>query len=164
MLGGKKLHARELSRDQPILRFDIILQHDWPIEQCLLHIRVFFGRKTLADKIHVNNEHFWNHFSRLYKNRSNNACMCIEVCCWFISPSTGHRYFFTLHWSLLSFCQKPSMMLCSSCAQLLIKWWLILVLEQQRSLRALFLFHRSYCTTLINPKFLFRIEPKVIKD
>ena len=35
----------ELSRNQPILRFDVILQHDWPIEQCLLHIRVFFGGK-----------------------------------------------------------------------------------------------------------------------
>ena len=31
-LGGK-LHARELSRNQPILCFDIIRQHDWPIEQ-----------------------------------------------------------------------------------------------------------------------------------
>ena len=29
-------------RNQPILRFDVILQHDWPTEQCLLHIRVFF--------------------------------------------------------------------------------------------------------------------------
>ena len=44
--GEKKLHARELSRNQSILRFDVILQHDWPIEQCLLHIRVFFGGKT----------------------------------------------------------------------------------------------------------------------
>ena len=32
----------ELSRN----RFDVILQHDWSIEQSLLHIRVFFGRKT----------------------------------------------------------------------------------------------------------------------
>ena len=31
---------------QPILRYDVILQHDWPIEQCLFHIRVFFGGKT----------------------------------------------------------------------------------------------------------------------
>ena len=37
----KKLHARELSRNQWILRFDVILQDDWPVEQCLLHIRVF---------------------------------------------------------------------------------------------------------------------------
>ena len=36
-LGWKKLHARELSRNQSILRFDVILQHDWPIGQCLLH-------------------------------------------------------------------------------------------------------------------------------
>ena len=42
----KKLPARELSRDQPILCFDVMLQHDWPIEQCLLHIRVLFGGKT----------------------------------------------------------------------------------------------------------------------
>ena len=45
---------------------DVILQQDWPIKQCLLHIRVFFGGKTkspcfdlsfhpLADK--TNNEH-----------------------------------------------------------------------------------------------------------
>ena len=40
------VHARELSRNQPILRFDVILQHDWPIEQCILHVRVFFGGKT----------------------------------------------------------------------------------------------------------------------
>ena len=42
---GKKLHAQELSRNQSILRFGFTLQHDWPIKQCLLHIRVFFGRK-----------------------------------------------------------------------------------------------------------------------
>ena len=34
-----------LSRNQWILRYDIILQHDWPMEECLLHIRVFFGGK-----------------------------------------------------------------------------------------------------------------------
>ena len=42
----KKLHARELSRKQRMLCFDVILQYDWPIKQCLLHIRVFFGEKT----------------------------------------------------------------------------------------------------------------------
>ena len=45
-LSGEKFHALELSRNQSILHFDVILQHDWPIEQCLLHIRVFFGGKT----------------------------------------------------------------------------------------------------------------------
>ena len=35
----------KLSRNQPILCFDVILQHDWLIEQCLLHIRVFFAGK-----------------------------------------------------------------------------------------------------------------------
>ena len=36
----------ELSTNQWILRFDVILQHDWPFEQFLLHIRVFFSGKT----------------------------------------------------------------------------------------------------------------------
>ena len=42
----KILHARELSRNQWTLRFDVVLQHDWPIEQCLLHIRVFLWREN----------------------------------------------------------------------------------------------------------------------
>ena len=31
--GVKKLHTQELPRNQSILRFDVILQHNWPIEQ-----------------------------------------------------------------------------------------------------------------------------------
>ena len=94
--GEKKLHARELSRNQPILRFDVILEHDWPIEQCLLHIRVFFGGKTKSPCfdlfIHwlikqITNT-YRNHFSRSYENRSN---------------KTWHRTLFTtsrLRWSV----------------------------------------------------------------
>ena len=37
---GEKTSCPRTSRNQPILGFDVILQHDWPIEQCLLHIRV----------------------------------------------------------------------------------------------------------------------------
>ena len=58
----KKKHARELSINQSILRFDVILQHDWPIEQCL---RCFLWREnqesmfrsfhSFADK--TNSEH-----------------------------------------------------------------------------------------------------------
>ena len=73
----KKLHDRELSRNQPIPRFDVILQHDWLIEQCLLHIRVFFVGKTkrpcfdlfihwLIEQI---TNTYRNHFSRIYENR-----------------------------------------------------------------------------------------------
>ena len=69
-------------RNQPILRFDVILQHDWPIEQCLLHIRVFFGGKTNRPCfdlfIHWLIKHLTNtyrdHFSRPYENR----CMWIN--------------------------------------------------------------------------------------
>ena len=77
--GEKTSHARELSRNQSILRFDVMLQHHWPIEQCLLHIRVFFGGKTKSPCfdlfIHwlikqIMNT-YRNHFSRPYENRSN---------------------------------------------------------------------------------------------
>ena len=69
----------ELLRNESILCFDIILQHDWPIQQCFLHIRVFFGGKTKSPcfdlfihwliKQITNN--YQNRFSRSYKNRSN---------------------------------------------------------------------------------------------
>ena len=75
----KGFTPEELSRNQSILRFDVILQHNWPIEQCLLHIRVFFGGKTkrpcfdlyiywLTKQIITNTNR--NHFSRSYENRS----------------------------------------------------------------------------------------------
>ena len=76
---GEKLHARELSRNQPILRCDVIQQHNWPIEQCLLHIRVVFGGKTkrpcfdlfIRWLIKQVTNTYRNHFSRSYENRSN---------------------------------------------------------------------------------------------
>ena len=77
-LGWKKIHARELSRNQSILRFDVILQHEWPIERCSLQIRVFFGGKTKRPCfdlfIHwlikrIKNT-YRNQFSRSYENRS----------------------------------------------------------------------------------------------
>ena len=58
---------------------DVILQHDWPIKQRLLHIRVFFGGKTKSPCfdlfIHLlikqtTNPHR-NHFWRSYENGSN---------------------------------------------------------------------------------------------
>ena len=73
-LGWKNFLSEELSRN----RFDVILQHDWSIEQCLLHIRVFFGGKTKSPCsvlfIHwlikqITNT-YRNHFSRTYENRS----------------------------------------------------------------------------------------------
>ena len=41
----EKLHARELSRNQPILRFDVMQQHDLPVEQCLPHISLAGKRR-----------------------------------------------------------------------------------------------------------------------
>ena len=70
----KNHHAQELSRNQPIFHFDVILQHDWPIEQCLLH----FGGKTkgLCFNLLIHwltkqiTNTFQNHFSRSSENRS----------------------------------------------------------------------------------------------
>ena len=78
----KKLQARELSRNQPILHLDVILQYDWPIKQCLLHIRVFFGGKTKRPRFDLfihwlitqTTNTYRNHFSRSYENRSNLVC------------------------------------------------------------------------------------------
>ena len=66
------------SRNQSILHLGVKLQHDWPIEQCLLHIGVFFSGKTKRPCLHlfihwlikqITNT-YRNHFSRSYANRS----------------------------------------------------------------------------------------------
>ena len=52
-------------------------RHDWPIEQCLLHIRVFSGGKTKRPCFHLPihwlikeiTNTYRNHFSRSYENR-----------------------------------------------------------------------------------------------
>ena len=74
-LGWKNFMPEELSRNC----FDVILQHDWSIEQCLLHIRVFFGDKTKSPCFFLFNHWlikqmtntYRNHFSRTYENHSN---------------------------------------------------------------------------------------------
>ena len=94
-LGVKKLHARELSRDQLILSFDIILQHDC---QCLLYFRVFFGWKTKRPCFDLfihwlikKSNTFRNHFSRSYENRSNQVRNWIN---WMILRSYANSWYF----------------------------------------------------------------------
>ena len=78
-LGWKNFIPRELSRNQPIPRFDVILLHDWPIEQCLLYSRVFFGGKTKRPCFDLFNhwlikqitDTYRNIFQGRYENRSN---------------------------------------------------------------------------------------------
>ena len=90
----------------------------WPIEQCLLHIRVFFGGKTkrpcfdlyiywLTKQIITNT--YWNHFSRSYENRSidrANTNMSNRgrrgtriVVISPQSPATGRLYCLVSHWN-----------------------------------------------------------------
>ena len=58
----KNLHAWELSRNQSTLRFDAILQHDWPIKQCLLYITVFWRENEEAT--------FWSFYPLTDKRNS----------------------------------------------------------------------------------------------
>ena len=51
VFGWLSERSGELSRNQSILHFDVILQNDWPIEQCLLHIKVF--SLTGKQRVHV---------------------------------------------------------------------------------------------------------------
>ena len=68
----------ELCTNQSTLRFDVILQQNWQIEQCLLHIKVFFGGKTKSScfdlfihcLIKELTNTYRNHFSTSYENRS----------------------------------------------------------------------------------------------
>ena len=83
--GEKTSCRRTFWKSIDILRFDVILQQDWPIEQCLLHITIFFGGKTKSPRfdlfIHwlikqITNT-YRNHFSRSYENRSiKGYCNC----------------------------------------------------------------------------------------
>ena len=65
--------------NERILRFDVIPQHDWPIEQDLLHIRGFFDGKTkrLCFDLFIHwlikqmKNTYRNHFSRSYENFSS---------------------------------------------------------------------------------------------
>ena len=84
----------------PILRFDVILQHDLPSKQCHLHIRILFGRKTKRPCfeffIHwlikqVTNT-YRNHFSTSYENRSKWSRVC-KIC-----PPLEVHWFLSKYW------------------------------------------------------------------
>ena len=86
-LAKKNFMLEELSRNQSILRFDVISQHDWPIEQCLLHTEIFFGRKTrslclifhaLGDK--TNNEHLPKPFFKVIRKSLYSSTGCCSSC------------------------------------------------------------------------------------
>ena len=48
--GEKNFTPETLSRNQSMLRFDVILQYHWPIKHCLLRISVFCGSKTKSPR------------------------------------------------------------------------------------------------------------------
>ena len=95
-LGCKKFMPEELSRN----RFDVILKHDWSIEQCLRHIRVFFGGKTKSPCFVLFNHWlikqikntYRNHFSRTYDNRSNYRVHLFKVKLALIGKNKSQMY------------------------------------------------------------------------
>ena len=64
-LGWKNFTPEELSRNQSILRFDFILQHDWSIEQCLLHIMNFFAGKRRVHVLIFSSIGWWSNWRTL---------------------------------------------------------------------------------------------------
>ena len=91
------------------LRFDVILQHDWPIEQCLLIIRIFFGGKTkrpcfdlfLHWFIKQTASTYRHHFS--YENRSNAINYASSWAMELVGLKRNNDYY-----SLLPFIQQSS--------------------------------------------------------
>ena len=70
----------ELSRNQSTLRFDVILQHDWLIEQCLLHIRVFFGGKTKSPCFDLFIHWLIKQITNTYGNHFSRSCSISWFC------------------------------------------------------------------------------------
>ena len=117
----KKRYALELSLSEPILRLGVILQHDWPIEQCLLHKWVFFGGKTKRPCFDLFNHWLIKQITNTYRNhfsRSCENCSTILVC--FLMTNVIIRFckvnFWpsSLNWQNLfrpgtSFCLKKSL-------------------------------------------------------
>ena len=84
-----------------MLRLDVILQRDWPIKQCLLHISVFFGGKTKRPcfdlfihwLIKQITSTYRNQFSRSYESRSNRRqCKIILILILFLCFIEGHKF------------------------------------------------------------------------
>ena len=71
---GEKTSCRELSRNHPIHRFDVILQRDWPIEQCLPRIRVFFGGKTKSLCFDLFTHWLIKEITNTYRNHISRSC------------------------------------------------------------------------------------------
>ena len=91
---GEKTSSLRTFYNQSILRFDVILQHDWPIEQCLLHIGVFYGGKTKRQcfdlfshwLIKQMTNTYRNHFLRSYENRFITTVAIISYYFKFVFP------------------------------------------------------------------------------
>ena len=64
----KNFMPQELSRNQSTLRFDVILQHNWPMEQCLLHTRVVCGRKTKSPCFDLFTHLLIKQTTKIYRN------------------------------------------------------------------------------------------------
>ena len=76
---SEKLHARELSRNKLILRFEATVQHDWPIAQCLLHIRVFFSGKTKRSCFDLFIHWLIKQITNTYRNHFSSSLILFKI-------------------------------------------------------------------------------------
>ena len=70
----------ELSRNQSTLRFDVILQYDWPIKQWLLRIRVFFGGKAKSPYFDLFIHWLIKQITNTYGNHFSRSCSISWFC------------------------------------------------------------------------------------
>ena len=62
-----------------LLRFDVILLHDWLIEQCLLLVRVFFGGKTKRPCFDLFIHWLIKLLTNTYRNHFSRSCTNIAL-------------------------------------------------------------------------------------
>ena len=81
----EKLHARELSRTQPILRFDVILQRTGQSNYAFSILRFSFAVKRRGRVLIIHwlvkqiTNFYRNHSSRSYENRYSSSLQIIQV-------------------------------------------------------------------------------------
>ena len=80
-----------------------ILQHDWPIEQCLLHVRVFFGGKTKRPRFDLFIHWLIKQITNTYRNQF--SLYYFKSSLVFVLDSFSLSLFPSLLWALTCFCQ-----------------------------------------------------------
>ena len=104
--GWKNFMPEELSRN----RFDVILQHDWSIEQCLLHIRVFFGGKTKSPCFVLFIHWLIKQITTTYRDNFSRTCENRSICSRFKTASGGAKWTSTVTFRVYPWCRQSTIL------------------------------------------------------